>query len=255
MKQLTVFAIIGLLAFGGCASDDSTSSTGGQGTMQVKMVDAPASAYDSIIVTVKEVSVHNNVAGEGWITLSSGTRSYDLLKLVNGTEVLIGDAKLSAGIYSQLRMTLADSCFVYAGGVKLMLTVPSSEIKLNINAEIMANVTTTMVLDFDAGRSLVMTGAGLVMKPVIKVLTTSSAGYIQGSVNVRSSVAAYGNGDTLGTLTGVNNSFKIMYAKPGTYTVTIFSGDALFYDSTLTSVSVVSGQTTNVGVINLRAKL
>lgn len=255
MKQITFFAVLALLLFGGCASEDDPSSSNGQGTMEVKMVDAPASLYDSIIVTVTEVSVQNNVSSEGWITLSSGTRSYDLLKLVNGVEAVMGEAKLSTGIYSQLRLTLGDSCWVYAGGVKMGITVPSNEIKLNIHAEIMANVKYTMVLDFDAARSLVTTGAGLILKPVIKVLTTSSVGYIQGSVNVRSSVTAYGNGDTLSTVTGTNNSFKIMYAKPGTYTVTILSGSVLFYDSTLTNISVVSGQTTNVGVINLRATL
>lgn len=223
--------------------------------MQVTMVDAPASTYDSIVVTVTEVSVHSNTAAGGWITLSSGVKSVNLLKLVNGVEEVMGEAKLAAGIYSQMRLTLTDSCWVYSGGVRIALKVPSSEIKLNIHAEIVANVTYKMVLDFDASRSLVTTATGLVMKPVINVLTTSSAGYIQGSVNVRSTVSAYGNNDTLSTITGANNSFKIMYAKPGTYSLTIVSADVMYYDTTLTNIAVVSGQVTNVGVINLRAKL
>ncbi len=255
MKQTTLLALLVVFAFGGCASDETTASSGGEGTMQVKMVDAPASQYDSIVVTVTEVSVHGSGSAGGWTTVSSTARSYNLLSLVNGAEAVMGEVKLSAGLYSQLRMTLSDSCRVYAGGVMLSLKVPSNQIIVNIHAEIAANVTTTLVLDFDAGRSLVMTGTGLIMKPVIRALTTSSAGYIQGSVNIRSSVTAYGNGDTLGTVTGSNNSFKIMYARPGTYSLTIVSGSALFHDSTLTNISVVSGQTTNVGMINLRAKL
>ncbi|NUN68603.1 MAG: DUF4382 domain-containing protein [Bacteroidetes bacterium] len=253
MKQLNLFTLLALLAVGGCASDDGPSSANGEGTMQVRMVDAPASSYDSVIITVTDVSVHSNTSG--WITLSSGVRTYNLLALVNGAEAVIGEAKLSTGLYSQLRLTLSDSCWVYAGGVRLSLKVPGDQIILNIHAELSANVTTSLVLDFDAGRSLVMTGAGLVMKPVIRVLSTSSTGYIQGIVNVRSSVTAYGNGDTLGTVTGANNSFRIMYAKPGTYSLTIVSGNAMFYDTTLTNISVVSGQTTNVGMITLRAKL
>jgi hypothetical protein len=139
--------------------------------------------------------------------------------------------------------------------VKIALFVPSSEIKLNIHAEIQANVTYKLVLDFDAYKSLVMAAGRLVLKPVIRVLTTSSAGYIQGSINTRAGVTAFGNGDTLSTMTGASNSFKIMYAKPGTYSLTVISADALYYDTTLTNISVVSGQVTNVGMITLRGKL
>ncbi|MFA5834586.1 MAG: DUF4382 domain-containing protein [Bacteroidota bacterium] len=255
MKNILVLALLAFLAFGGCASDENPSTTGGKGTMQVSMVDAPATTYDSIIVVVTEVSVHSNASSESWITLSSGTKTYNLLALVNGVEAVMGQTQLSAGTYSQLRLTLGDSCWVYASGVKIALKVPSAEIKLNLNVEIVANVTYKLVLDFDATKSLVTTPTGLVMKPVIKVLTTSSTGYIQGSVNIKSSVSAYGNGDTLSTLTGANNSFKIMYAKPGTYSLTIVSADAMYNDSTLTNISVVSGQVTNVGTINLRTKL
>jgi len=255
MRNVFVLASLALLVFGGCTSDNNPSTADGKGTMQVSMVDAPASAYDSIVVVVTEVSVHSNTSSESWITLSNETKTYNLLSLVNGVEAVMGQTQLSAGTYSQLRLTLGDSCWVYASGVKIALKIPSTEIKLNINAQITANATYKIVLDFDATRSLVTTAGGLIMKPVIRVLTTSSAGYIQGSVNVKASVLAYGNGDTLSTITGTNNSFKIMYAKPGTYSLTIVSADALFYDSTLTNISVVSGQVTNVGTINLRAKL
>ena len=255
MRNFFVLASLVLLMLEGCATDGNPSSTDGQGTMQVSMVDAPASSYDSIVVVVSEVSVHSNASSESWITLSSETKTVNLLSLVNGVEAVMGETKLAAGTYSQLRLTLGDSCWVYASGVKIALKIPSTEIKLNIHAEITANVTYKLVLDFDATHSLVANAGGLLMKPVIRVLTTSSVGYIQGSVNVRASVAAYGNGDTLTTITGANNSFKIIYATPGTYSLTVISADALFYDSTLTNISVVSGQVTNVGMINLRAKL
>ena len=168
---------------------------------------------------------------------------------------MIGNATIATGTYTQMRLVLGDSCYVYSNGMAVALKVPSSEIKLNLNATIEANATLKIVLDFDATRSLVTTSAGMILKPVIKVLSTTGIGYIEGSVNTKASVIAVGNGDTLSTVTGSNNSFKIMYAKPGTYDVTILSASIMYYDTTLTNLSVVSGQTTNVGMITLRSKL
>ncbi len=255
MKHFFVLATLAFLAIGGCSSDDSPSASGGSGTMQVSMVDAPASGFDSIVVTVTEVSVHSNTGADSWITLSSGTKTFNLLSLVNGMESVIGSASLSAGTYSQLRLTLGDTCRVYSSGVMIALKVPSNEIKLNIHATIQANVTYKMVLDFDANRSFVSNAGGLILKPVIKVLTTESTGSISGSVNTKASVYVYGNNDTLSTVTGTNNSFKFSYVTPGVYTVLIQSADALHYDSTIVNVGVVQGEVKNVGSISLRSIL
>ncbi|MEW5799228.1 MAG: DUF4382 domain-containing protein [Bacteroidota bacterium] len=257
MKKILVLASLAVVAMIGCKSDDNPASNEGSGRMQVTMVDAPASAYDSIIISVQLVEIHasNSASADSWITLNSEAKTYNLLSLVNGVEAVLGEADLAAGTYTQMRLVLGDSCYVYAGSVRIALKVPSSEIKLNINAAIRANITYKLVLDFDATRSLVTTGTGLILKPVIKVLTTSSTGSIEGSINTKASVMAIGGGDTLSTITGSNNSFKIKYVKPGTYDLMIISGSIAFYDTTLTNISVASGQVTNVGTINLRAKL
>lgn len=255
MKKILVLVSLVTVALTGC--NDNPAAGDGTGRMQVTMVDAPASAYDSIIISVQRVEIHasQSASVESWITLNSEAKTYDLLSLVNGVEAVLGEADLAAGTYTQMRLVLGDSCYVYAGGVKIALKMPGSEIRLNINATIRANITYKLVLDFDATRSLVTTNTGLILKPVIKVLTTSSTGYIEGSVNTKASVTAIGNGDTLSTITGADNSFKILYVKPGTYDLTVVSASAAYYDTTLTNISVVSGQVTNIGTINLQAKL
>lgn len=257
MRNIFVIAFLAGMMATGCTNDDNPASTDGSGRMQVTMVDAPASAYDSIMIRVERVEIHSSssASADSWITLQSEAKTYNLLSLVNGTEAVIGDAGLAAGTYTQMRLILGDSCYVYTNGAAVALKVPSAEIKLNINATIQANLTYKLVLDFDAARSLVTTGTGMILKPVIKVLTTSNAGYIEGSVNTRATVTAIGNGDTLSTITGSNNSFKVMYAAPGTYSLAVVSASAMYYDTTLTNITVVSGQTTNVGQISLRAKL
>lgn len=253
MRKILVLVSLAVGALIGCKDNPASSGTG---RMQVTMVDAPAAAYDSIVITVKRVEVHSSTSAsaDAWITLNSETKTYNLLSLVNGVEAVLGEAELSAGTYQQMRLVLGDSCYVYGNGVKIALKVPSSEIKLNIDATIQADITYKLVLDFDATRSLVSNSSGLILKPVIKVLTVASTGVIEGSVNTKASVMAVGNGDTLSTITGTNNSFKIVYAKPGTYSLTVASADAMYYDTTLTNISVVSGQVTNVGTITLRAK-
>lgn len=255
MRTVFVLASMAIAVIGGCSKNDNPSSTDGEGTMRVSMVDAPASAYDSIVIVVSEVSVHSSASSESWISLSNETKTFNLLSLVNGTEALLGETKLRAGSYSQLRLTLGDTCWVYAMGIKSALKIPSTEIKLNINAQIQANITFKIVLDFDANQSLIVTAAGLVMKPVIKVLSTSSTGHISGSVNTKASVYAYGSNDTVSTVTGTDNGFKLMYVKPGQYTISIISASASYYDSTLMNITVSPGETTNVGVIVLRDKL
>ncbi|MHB1049301.1 MAG: DUF4382 domain-containing protein [Bacteroidota bacterium] len=257
MRNIFVIALLAGVILTGCKNDDNPAATGESGQMQVTMVDAPAAAYDSIMITVLRVEIHSSSAAdtEGWITLENRARTYNLLSLVNGTEAVIGDARIATGTYTQMRLVLGDSCYIYSNGMAVALKVPSSEIKLNLNATIEANATLKIVLDFDATRSLVTTSAGMILKPVIKVLSTTNVGYIEGSVNTKASVMAVANGDTLSTVTGSNNSFKIMYAKPGTYNLTILSASIMYYDTTLTNISVVSGQTTNVGMITLRSKL
>ena len=130
MKQLLVLAVLAA-AIGGCAKNDNPASTGSTGTMQVAMIDAPNSAYDSIVVTVTSVQVHSTESSDGWITLSNEAHSYNLLSLVNGTEAMIGQTQLSAGHYTQIRLVVGDTTWAYIGGVRLSVKVPSTEIKLN----------------------------------------------------------------------------------------------------------------------------
>jgi hypothetical protein len=254
MKKLLVLAVMTASVIYGCKNDDNPASPDNRGTMQISMVDAPASVYDSLIIDVKSVEVHVAGTSESWITMSTGARSYNLLSLVNGTEALIGETRLTAGHYTQIRIVLGDSCYAYLSGVKLALTVPSSEIKLNVDATIEANVTYKMVLDFDASRSLVSTGTGLIMKPVIRVLTAAQSGFISGSVNVKAAIFAYGSSDTLSTVTDNDNSFKLMYVKPGTYNVEIIPASDTYYSSTINGVAVMEGKTTSIGSITLLSK-
>jgi hypothetical protein len=254
MNRILILASFVAAVVCGCSKNDNPSSADTKGTMQVSMVDAPMIGYDSIVVPITSVEAHIADSTEGWVTLSSEARTYNLLALTNGAEALIGQASLSAGHYTQIRIVIGDSCWTYLSGVKLALKVPSAKIKLNVDATIEAGAAYKIVVDFDAAHSIVANANGLIMKPVLRVLTTEQTGFISGSVNVKAAVFAYGNGDTLSTVTGESNSFKLMYVQPGSYDVEILPSSDTYYSSTINGVVVTEGKTTTVGSITLQPK-
>ncbi|HTL99006.1 MAG TPA: DUF4382 domain-containing protein, partial [Holophagaceae bacterium] len=112
-------ALLGLLACGG-----SGSSSGGSGTMNVRMVDGPISGYQNIFVNIQQVQIHGS---GGWTTLSSPNQTYDLLSLTNGiSATLASGATLPAGHYDQMRLILgAGNTVVLSDGSTQPLKVPS----------------------------------------------------------------------------------------------------------------------------------
>ncbi|MEJ2507668.1 MAG: DUF4382 domain-containing protein, partial [Ignavibacteriaceae bacterium] len=53
------------------------------------------------------------------------TRYFDLLQLRNGANVLLGDAELQAGSYTQIRLIVTSENYVIVQGIKTLLTIPS----------------------------------------------------------------------------------------------------------------------------------
>src|SRR4051812_18031320 len=72
-----------------CGGGDGTSSSAGQGTLNVSLTDAPACGYDQVNVTVSKVCIHQSSSASendsGWtdITLNPA-RKINLLNLANG---------------------------------------------------------------------------------------------------------------------------------------------------------------------------
>jgi hypothetical protein len=142
--------------------------------MQVKMTDAPAD-YENVSIDLQKVMVHYaNKPEDSWVELKSNPGVYDLLSLRNDVTVIIADdEKLPTGKISQIRLVLGDNNFVISGGLKHMMTIPSSGtsgLKINVHETIKRNDDIIIVLDFDAEQSVNITGNGdYIMNPVIKV--------------------------------------------------------------------------------------
>lgn len=108
---------------------------------------------------------------QGWSALDvlEEKASFDLL-VVKGLEELLAVAELEAGNYTQIRMTI-DRVQVRLGEGELQdATVPSGKLKFVQPFQIAAGQTTTLLFDFDAEKSVNVTGSGTIMvKPVIKL--------------------------------------------------------------------------------------
>ena len=172
------------------------------GTVEVYVTDAPPrEEVTSVNVTVSKLEIHKAVAeqeqereqeqsssgnqtpeqeweqqqtqqGEGeWITIDIGDNAttFDLLK-IRGIEQFFATSQVEAGKYTQVRLTI-DRVEVALGDRKPQeATVLSGELKLVHAFDVMAGETTIILLDFDANKSVTVSGTDrILVKPVVKL--------------------------------------------------------------------------------------
>ena len=125
----------------------------------------------------------------GWITVAEPNAAFDLMKLADGTNTFLGDAKVAAGSHNGFRLiidpakssvTLNDATNTVIGGESIVgLKFPSAAktgLKINLSGgavDVKEGATSTLVVKFDVARSFVVRGGsieqnGLLFKPVIR---------------------------------------------------------------------------------------
>lgn len=240
---------------------DKSTEPGTLGTLRMYITDSPAT-YDSVVVVVRAVEVHKvgNDESSGWVTVDSRTRSFNLLALRNGASVILGETKLDAGHYTQIRLVLGDGSYVTVAGLKIPLQVPSgmqTGIKLNHEFDINSDALYELTLDFDASRSIHVTGSGtFLLSPVIRIQANQTSGSISGIVvptQAHASIVTTADGDTVQTVADSTTGFFRLAPLPAgaSYSVRIVSGNTLYRDTTLSGVLVTTGQNTDLGIITL----
>ena len=268
VKQLTVAAaFVGTcLALNACSKDDDTNTGGGAGTtrFEVRLTDAPAN-YEEVNIDIQEVLIHTDAnAGtnsSGWQPLTNiNPGVFNLLDFANGQDTLLASANLPAGHVSQIRLVLGNNNSIkLTDGTTHALSTPSAQqsgLKLQIHADLVANVTYVLLLDFDAARSIVQTGNGQYkLKPVIRVITDAVAGGIEGTVapvSAHPSVYAIQGTDTVaGAIADQNSGYFLMQGlTAGSYSVHFSSADTT-YNKIVTGVTVTNTGITNMGTVPL----
>lgn len=210
-KSLLLLSVLAVLMIAACSSGGGGGSGGsggsGAGTLALSLQDAFTDDYQAVYVTINVVQVHLG-GGEGnprnWKVVAYPYQTYNLLELVNGMREELGLANLQAGHYTQMRLIIGETpdsglnifseLHPYANYVILSddtvheLKVPSgyqTGIKIVKGFDIGPNLTTELVLDFDASRSVVKAGdsGNWLLKPTIKVLEVDDYSIIRGIVS------------------------------------------------------------------------
>jgi hypothetical protein len=272
--SVTIALIIAFtLGFAGCentsVTDSKTDSEIGveTGTLEIRLHDAPAN-YEEVNVFIESIEVSNSDSADGWVEIGTPQRFYDLLKLTNGTTEVLASAQLEVGTYEQIRLILSrEGHNVVIGGTPQDLFIPSGEqtgIKLNVNAEIKPNITYTVLLDFDAARSVVKRGKGqsaqssteYLLMPVISASNEAVTGNIAGivePVEAHPFIYAIANNDTLSSTKAdtTDGSFELIGLEEGTYTISVDPTNEDYQSSDTTDVGVTVGGTNDIGTITL----
>lgn len=248
------FAVAGvLLVMLSCAEDEKTAR------LQVWLTDAPGD-YQEVNIDIQGVEIHTsgNETEKGWQSVNVNQGVYDLLKLTNGLDTLLGELVLPAGKISQIRLKLGNNNSVKVNGNEFDLDTPSGQqsgLKLQVHETLAEGVTYKILLDFDVARSIVETGSGQYkLKPVIRTITEAQDGAIKGVVDPKEStpaIYAISNLDTLGTTYADSTGKFLLRGLPaGTYDV-IFSPNSNFSLTEKEDVTVQIGQVTDLGVVTI----
>ena len=256
---MAALAAVTVLVISGCSDPTSVQT----GTLNVRLVDAPA-AYQQVNIVVTRVDVH--AAGmdsmDGWFTINDVPATYDLLILRNGASAVLGEQELPVGHYTQIRLIIGEGSTVMINDTIYPLVIPSgmeTGLKLNHPFDILPDQLYELVLDFDADRSINLTGSGeYKLSPVIRVQAVVLAGSISGivlPVSAHATISAILAPDTVrASADTVTGAFTIMALHAGLYTVVISPADTLLADSTIAAVPVAAQLDTDLGTITLHAK-
>jgi len=113
----------------------------------------------------------NNTSNAGWITVVDETKSYNLLELVDTPGEVMGETTLSAGKYTQIRLSVVEAKLTLDNET-YDVKVPSKRFYWIHPFNIESGKITTLTLDFDAADSIKETGSNkYILKPVVKIIS------------------------------------------------------------------------------------
>lgn len=166
--------LIAVLLLTGCKEED-TAASHQSGQLVVHMTDGPAD-FSKVNVDIQEVRVHyaeeQNNPGK-WVILNTNTGIYNLLDFQNNVSTIIADSTfLTVGHIDEIRLLLGPQNSVEVDKIVYPLMIPSgtqSGIKIKLHADIINDLQTDVLIDFDARLSVHKTGNGnYILSPVVK---------------------------------------------------------------------------------------
>jgi hypothetical protein len=254
IKKVSLIGLMLTAIFASCTNDDDR-----QAHLSVRLTDAPGD-YQAVNIDIQDVQVNTGDDDSGWKSLPVKKGIYDLLKLTNGLDTLLGETNLPAGKISQVRLVLGNNNSVRVDGKTESLSTPSAQqsgLKVQVHADLKAGSEYVILLDFDAARSIVSTGNGsFKLKPVIRAIVEEQAnefGAISGTVSpvdANPAIHAIIGTDTVSAMINTGGNFLINGLHGGEYRI-VFVPVEGFLQEEILGVDVTAGDTTNVGTVEI----
>lgn len=254
MKKINVILCIIMLGFMmvSCKKETNKSTY----PYAVRMTDAPG-PYNAVYIDLQGIEI----TGGGGETVLTNVKAgiYNLLDFSNGNDTLIASGILEDATVQQIRLILGSNNSVIVNNVSYPLSTPSADqsgLKLQVHQTLLAGILYSVLLDFDAYKSIVEMGNGTYkLKPVIRTIETAISGIIKGKITPVGSLAVV----TATAATNLSYSanvastgdFMLIGLPAGTYSITVTPVLPLL-PVTQSNISVTTGITTNIGTIILQ---
>lgn len=260
--KILIPIILAACVFVSCSknNNDVTSSSSGETDFSVYLTDDPGE-YDHVNLDIQGVEVHyTSDANDKWYTLKNFHGGvYDILRFTNGKDTLLANDRVAAKHIDQIRLVLGDNNTVVVDGTTYPLETPSGQesgVKLNVDTTLTAGIKYEIWTDFDAEKSIVVTGNNkYILKPVVRVYTKALTGSIGGvvlPVAANPWVYVVSGSDTIASAhpDAVTGAFMINGLSAGQYEILI-DGNNGYNDDKHEGVDVSTGNVTDIGTTTL----
>ncbi|MEI5984461.1 MULTISPECIES: DUF4382 domain-containing protein [Sphingobacterium] len=255
MRTLLSFALAAAaLSFASCSNDDGMDLNRTT-PVTIKMTDAPG-YYDQIFLNIDHIEI---LSAGGNKTVDIDDDPFDILLYRLGRDTVLANADVPSGQLQEIRLVLEDEGNeVVIDGVRHQLTTPSGQssgVKIKVQDNLEPGVAYTLLLDFDASKSIHMTGNGKYMlKPVIRAIPVAVSGAVKGIVSPKESLAnllLINGADTLGTLADTLGNFYFPGVKSGTYKLLVQPTVTPYLEKTIMPIEVANGEVKDLGTIGV----
>lgn len=281
---IPVIAVGLLLLDAGCQKEvsvDGQEAPPGQSKLSVYLTDGPYD-FQQVLIDIRSIEVkidtcrrhgdddhddpgcdddHDSLGSrcEYWDTLPINPGVYDLIRLRNGVDTLLGSGFVLNGKIERIKLTLGTNNSVMVDSVVHPLRLINNQtfVFINIHREHLDSISSGnfhLYLDFDLARSIKLIGGQYWLKPFLKPFGRHSSGEIEGKVRPVHSygeIRAFNATDTARARPEDEGEFKIRGLRPGTYSLFI-DGINGYQDTTITNIQVRRGDDTELGTIRLR---
>jgi hypothetical protein len=248
--SIVLFVLLGL-NLNSCKKEASNTSSY---PYSVRLTDATG-PYSAVNIDLQGVEV-TGIDGKA-VSLNVHAGIVNVLRFSNGLDTLITTGTLEVATVEQIRLILGTNNSVVINNVKYPLSTPSADqsgLKLQVHQTLEAGVQYSVLLDFDANKSIVLDGNGTYrMKPVIRTVEVALNGSIRGKISpigILATVVASSGDNSYSSTVNATGDFMLMGLPAGTYSITVTPALPLL-PVTKSSILVATGVTTSIGVIAL----